>query len=225
MPTLFKLQPDSPPLDLDRSVLQRSLPVSMKVEDRDDGMYVVVDSADQESEDAQHALDRELDRIFFITCVRVTAEMCRKTVSRTLSFRWDIQGRLPLTIQPQRWTPELALQLRLWRTAVDATDSSTKIILLFQIVELTYPDTNNQTQYPQYDDPSCSPHPRTEAKLLRHLVSHAGKPTGAQTENYLKYLSLAPVLSDRTNPNFLLVVQGKVPHVETIARQVIESAL
>ena len=219
------LQPDSPPLDLDRSVLQNSLPASMKVEERGDGTYVVVDSGEQESEDAQRALDRELDRIFFITCVRVKAEMCRKIVTASQTIRFSIHGELPKTIQPLRWTPELALQLRLWKVAVDTTDSSAKILLLFQIVELSYPDTNNQTLYPKYGGPSCAPHPRTEAKLLRHLVAHAGNPTGTQTENYLKYLGLGPVLSDRTNPDFLVVVRGKIPHVEALARQVIESAL
>ena len=195
----------------------------MVVEDRDDGTYVVVSSAVQESEDAQLALDRELDRIFFITNVRVKADMCRRTVSKDLTVCWAIPSQLPLTTQPQHWTDELPLQLCLWRAAVDATDPTAKIILFFQIVELKYPDTTNKTDYPPYD--SLSWDPRTEAKLLRNLVAHAGKPTSEQTKKYLKYLGLAPVLSNRTNPDFLRVVREKVPLVQAVAREVITCAL
>lgn len=226
MPTVFKLLSDCLPLDLDRRLLQSSLAASMKVQDRDDGTYVVVDhDGDEESENAQRGLNRELDRIFFLTSVRVTAELANGPVSSTLSLSWNVHGHLPATIEPQCWTPELALQLRLWRIAADATDPPFKILLLFQIVELSYPDTNKEEQYPTYTHSSCSPHPRTEAKLLRNLVAHAGKPTRKQTENYLKYLGLPSVLSDRTNAAFLRAVSAKVSHIEEVARQIIERAV
>lgn len=226
MPTVFKLVPDHLLLDLDKLLLQKSLDPSMKVQDRNDGTYVVIgQDGDKESENAQRRLNRELDRIFFLTSVRLTAELASGSVSCTLSLCWNVHGRLPETVEPQCWTPELTLQLRLWRIAAGETDPAFKILLLFQIVELSYPCTSDKDHYPTYNDTSYPPHPRTEAKLLRNLVAHAGKRTREETAKYLKYLGLPSVLSDRTDPAFLRAVSAKLPHIEGVAREIIGRAV
>jgi hypothetical protein len=199
----------------------------MTVEEHDDGTYISVDTPVAEEPTAQHAVDRELDRIFFLTCVRVRAEMCRKTVTSDLSGHYKIHGRLPQNIQPQSWSRErtLQLQLRLWSVAVDTNDPAAKLLLFFQIVELASPKNDDVALYPAYNDVTRPPHPRTEAKLLRNLVAHAGVPSGTQTEKYLKFLGLEQMLSDRSNPEFLRVIGEKVEHVRSQARRAIESAL
>lgn len=98
MPTLFKLveaSGNSPDIDVAR--FQQALPTDMKLDSCADGMYVSVDSDD---ETAQFRIDRELDRLYFLTCVRIRAEMCRTTVTATLTIRYSIHGSLPPTIMP-----------------------------------------------------------------------------------------------------------------------------
>jgi hypothetical protein len=222
MHTLFKLTPESKTLDLDLIAANKALTPCMRMEERSDGVYIVVETAKEEDEEAHQLVQRELDRIFFLTCVRISATMCSRRVYAEFPFSYRIHGQLPPNLVPQAWNSTIALQLRLWNVAVDIIDPATQILIYFQIIELACP---NQNDYPKYTDESRAPHPRTEAKLLRHLVAHAGEATNAATRMYLRFLGLGPVMADRSNPLWLRTIAGKVRHVQTEAHAAIKDAL
>jgi hypothetical protein len=222
MPTLFKLIAlDGVPLDIDVGLFQQSLSNDMRIASREDGTYVTVDSVNDEDGAAQYRIDRELDRLYFLTNVRVRAEMCKRTATATVTARYNIHGTLPVTIKPLAWSYELALQLRLWAIAATHDDPLVKILLLFQVIELSY----SKRDYPDYVDNTTPPHPRTECKLLRHLVAHSGDIDGSELKNYCAYLGLPALMLDRTDPHYVSVLANKAPFVEVEARKVLASAL
>jgi len=199
-------------------MLKRTFPASIHLGQEADGLYATVDSQDAEDPLTQSLIDRELDRIFFITFVRVHAEMCRRAVSATCEARYRIHGRIPPSVAPLQWTDCLALQLRLWAIAIDSNDYYLKLILFFQIIELSHPEMGDRASYPPYEDPSAPPHPRTEAKLLRHLVVHAGE-ARPETARYLAFLGLPPKLSNMTHPEWDRAISSRVSRVEAQARE------
>lgn len=69
---IFKGKPD---LKIDK--FQQSLSPDFLVTERDDGIYVTIESASPEDERCQYLIDRELDRHFFLTNVRIQGEMVR----------------------------------------------------------------------------------------------------------------------------------------------------
>lgn len=210
-------------LELNIEAVNRSLHPSMRMEARSDGAYIVVETLIKNDERAKQLVQQELDRIYFFTCVRATAEMVTGRVSATFTFSYAIHGPLPTALGPQNWTPEVALQLRLWAVAVDIPDPAIKILLFFQIIELAFPNTKDKTAYPPYT-PFSPLHRRTEAMLLRHVVSHAGLPFPT-TKMYLKYLGLEPMMADRSNPQWLEVISDKVDLVQEEAHEIIRNAL
>lgn len=222
MYTSFKLIPEANQLDLEVVAVNRSLPSCMHLERRSDGVYVIVETRVEEDEGAHQLVQRELDRIFFLTCVRVRAEMCRRRVSADFILSYRIHGPLSAGLGPQNWTPTLALQLRLWNVAADILDPPTQVLIFFQIIEISYP---NSADYPPYTNASGLPHPRTEAKLLRHLVSHAGQATNKQTKMYLQFLGLGPMMANRSDPFWIQVISEKVKHVRQEAYAAIKSVI
>ena len=81
MPTCYRLIPEGPSIDLDLERFRQSLPPSIQIVQANDGLYASVESETTEDPNSQGLIDRELDRIFFVTYVRLRAEMCRRTVS------------------------------------------------------------------------------------------------------------------------------------------------
>ncbi len=220
MPTFFKLvNVNGKLLDVGLKAFQQSLPQEMHIESRDDGTYLSVDSTDSEDE---AAINRELDRLYFLTGVQVRAEICKRTVSATFTDRWSIFGSLPPNIKPLAWSYPLALQLRLWATARQLEDPLIRILLLFQIIELSY---GKRKDYPRYDDLKAPPEPRTECKLLRHLIAHSGDVHDEQLQRYCSYLGIPPSMLDRTNPCHVALLSNKAPFVECEAKKVIQSVL
>jgi len=224
MPTVYRLVPEGKTVDLELAPLRASFPTSICLDLREGDLYATIESAVPEDRATQLLINRELDRIYFLTCVRLRAEMCCRTVTLDLSASYRIQGRIPAGTKPQQWTERLSLQLKLWALAMESADALIKILLLFQIIELSYPDTKDTKVYPRYVDPAHPPHPRTEAKLLRHLVAHAGDAM-RQTGNYLKFLGLPPRLSNLTHPEWSHKVSDRVKVVEGEARDVVQSAV
>lgn len=224
MPTVYRIVPEGGQIDLEFDQLKAALPPTIELDSRRDGLYAIVESAEPEDSGTQWLIDRELDRIFFLSSVRLRAEMCRRVVTFKAKISYRIHGRIPDGTGPQQWTDRLSLQLRLWAIGVDSTDPYLKILLFFQIIELSYPDTSNTMYYPKYEGGSRPPHPRTEAKLLRHLISHAGdaKP---ETNKYLEFLGLPPRLSNLVHPDWSRAISERVAHVESQAREVLQSAL
>jgi len=224
MPTRYRLVPEGHNFDVDLALFRCTLPSSILIEEENGDVYATVDSTGPEDSSTQLMIDRELDRLFFLTCVRLRAEMCRSTVMATLKIRYRVHGYLPFEVRPQTWSDQLTLQLRLWAIAVDAGDIYLRALLFYQIIELSYPDTSDATAYPPYKDLLLEPHPRTESKLIRHLVVHAG---GAkkQTSKYLQFLGLPPVLSNLVHPEWTGKIAERVEIIERQAREVIESSI
>ncbi|MGZ4998912.1 MAG: hypothetical protein ACXV7F_01340 [Methylomonas sp.] len=146
MITEFKLLFDGEP-DIEIDKFQKSLPPSFRVETRNDGIYVAIESAFSEDERCQYLIDRELDRHLFMTCVRIRSEMLRTKMSSSFKASWRVHSSLPDDIRPQKWNYQLPIQLRLWSSAANSTDPTTKLLLLFQIIELAYP---KRIHYPEY---------------------------------------------------------------------------
>lgn len=222
MATEFKLLFEGEP-DLDVSKFQQSLPSDFKVEKRNDGIYITVKSKMPEDKQCQYHVDRELDRHFFLTYVKMRAEMVRRSVFVDFKERYSIHGSLADDIKPQNWTYDLAIQLRLWGIAAYTYDVQTKLLLLFQIIELTHP--LNSSDYPVYNDLSIAPCPLTECKLIRHLVAHAGEASGRELKLYCEYLGLPSLMLDITDPYYNNIIASKVELMEREAKKVIENAL
>ena len=225
MPTLFRVLGRI--LDLDQARFQEVLPNSMRLEARQYAMYLHVATAKEEDAAAQYQVDRELDRIFFLTCIRLNAEMCRKIATGYSRVSWSVQGAMPQSTGRQVWSYNLALQLHLWSIACDTDDELIKILLYFQIIELSYPDLSNKSHYPKYSEPSQSPDELTECKLIRNLVVHAGDvgKNFCDMKKYCAYLGLPEVMLDRTDPEQVAIISSKVSLLASEARRVLQSAL
>lgn len=224
MPTRYRLVPEGQHVDVDLALFQGALPLSIILEEERGDVYATLDSNGSEDSSTQLLIDRELDRLFFLTCVRLRAEMCRRTVTASLKMSYRIHGSLPAGVHPQIWSDQTTLQLRLWALAADVEDAYLKVLLFYQIIELSYPNTQDKSAYPPYDHSPSAPHPRTEAKLLRHLVAHAGD-AKKETSAYLQFLGLPPVLSNLVHPDWVGKITERVAIVEQQAREVLQSAL
>lgn len=217
--TTFRLLHRGGSLDVDLPAFQSMLPSSMTVVHREDACYIEVQTAKEEDPSAQFHVDRELDRLFFLTCVRVEAEMCRRTGSAEFVVAWSVHGPIPSGTKRQHWSYALGVQLRLWSLACAATDPFAKIVLLYQIIELSNPS------FPPYTDATKAPAPLTECKLLRHLVVHSGDVGGGELKTYCSYLGLPPVMLDRTDSSYVELLSRKWKLVEKQAEHVLQRAL
>lgn len=223
MPTIYRLVPEGRNIDIDVKRFNASLPTTIRVDAQQDGIFATV-ASDADGEAATQALiDRELDRLFFLTCVRLRAKMCQTTESVDLNVKYRVHGEIEEGTIPLEWTERLSLQLKLWALAADSLDLTLKIILYFQIIELSFPDIHDETAYPTYRDDTHTPHPRTEAKLLRHLVAHAGQ-ARPETEKYLNFLGLPPRLGNLTHAAWILKLSERIGCVEQQAQMVLRSA-
>ena len=224
MPTRYCLVPKSQRVDVDLAIFQSALPPSIVLEEERGAVYATVDSTESEDSDTQPLIDRELDRLFFMTSVRLRAEMCRKTVTATLKGSWSLHGSLPVGVRPQIWSQKLALQMRLWALAEDVEEISLKVLLLYQIIELSPHKTHHTAANLDYDDPLWLD-PRTEAKLLRNIVAHADDKPLRQTKAYLEFLGLPLVMSNRVHPQWVEKITKRVDILKKEAWQVLQRAL
>ena len=190
----------------------------MAVRSEEDGVYVDVESEAAEDCRSQYLLERELDRVFFLTFVRITAVMITRVVGASVTCRYVIQNQLPQEIQPLYWTYERAIQFRLWASAMEIQDPLIRILLLYQIIELEQPN------FPSYTDASVQPHPLTECKMLRHLVAHAGVVERPELRRYCEHLGLPPLMLDRTDQSYVEIVSRKLSLLEEEARRILRNA-
>ena len=211
-------------IDIDIDIFRSSLNEEITLESREYGLYAKVTSVEPEDPSTQLLIDRELDRIYFLTCVRLRAEMCRRFPTGSFTSSNRVHGKLPADLEPLNWSYELTLQLKLWAIAVDSTDYLARTLLFYQIIEISYPVTNDDENYPAYTDHTKQPAPRTEAKLLRHILIHAGDPR-TETEKYLRFLGLPPRLSNLTHQNWHKKLSERLPIVEQQAREILQSKL
>jgi len=214
MSTLFRLIHEGKVLDLDLTQFQAALPGNMQLDRRSDGTYVEVTGLGAEAPAAQYFVDRELDRVFFLTHVKLKAEMCRREVSVDSTARYAIHGVLPPGTARARWTYELAIQLRLWAIAQVTEDPIGKLLLLYQILELDRPPATST----RYSNSSLAPDPRRECKLLRDLVTHAGNVSNCELKLYCDYLGIPHLMLDRTDEQLVQLIASKVCLVEEQAK-------
>ena len=219
MKTEFKLIFEGKP-DLEEDKFRLSLPKDFELVKKDDGFYIGIQSSSINEHQCQYLVDRELDRHFFLTSVRIKAEMVKKTLKSSISIKYRIHGSLPKNIGPQKWNYKLPIQLRLWSLALDSSEIQIKLILLYQIIELAFPDGN----FRKYTDTTKAPHPLTECKFIRHLVAHSGDVKSSQLKSYSKYIGLPEVMLDVTDSHYLKIIASKVPLMEAEAKKVIEGA-
>lgn len=120
----------------------------------------------------------------------------------------------------------MAVQLRLW-SLVDSPNMpiSIKINLLFQIIEIAYPETRNEEIYPQYLDSNNDPDPKTEALLLRNLVSHGGQAGSPQLKKYCNFLGIPQTMNNLGNSEFIKKVESRVGVIKEEARKVIDNQI
>ncbi|WP_413438522.1 hypothetical protein ACFDAU_02655 [Sulfuriferula sp. GW1] len=222
MLTVYHLAFEDQGIDLEYDQFKAALPSTIDLKLQSDGYYATVETTGPDDSDAQQLIDRELDRIFFLTNVRLRAVACTATGTVELKLVTRVLGGIPPGTCPQQWTGSLALQLRLWAMAVDSTNPYLSTLLFFQVIELSYPDTTNKTAYPKYTGTFL--HPRTEAKLLRNLVAHAGN-AQPETSKYLEFLGLPPCPSNLVHPDWSRVISKRITHVKTQAYSDLESAL
>ncbi len=222
----FKLIFEGNNPDLDREIFQQSLPSNFEVQEQYGDFYIEVEQNIKKEEQLKYLVNRELDRYFFLTFIKVRSKIVKSTITMVHTVRYRSYGSLPKNIQPQKWNYNLPLQLRLWSLADEVDDIVTKILLYFQIIEISFPETNCDKQYPKYNDTSKPPHPRTECKFIRHLVVHAGEVKYEQLKKYCEgYLKIPAVMLDRSDPEYMEIVNNKIEILKQQARSVIELSL
>lgn len=101
MPTRYRLVPESQALDVYLEWFQGALPPSIVLKEESGDLYATVESTGSEDSSMQLLIDCELDRLFFMTCVRLRAEMCRRTATASLKGSWRVLGSLSAGFAPR----------------------------------------------------------------------------------------------------------------------------
>lgn len=214
--------------------LSKVLPENFSILKEDGELLLVVEMLYPSIDDEVfYQVQCECDRIYFLTGEQLSPQLKTKinpTGSMTgfvdIGLSALIVARLPHNLDCEQWAGKLLdRQLRLWQYADQPeTVLPAKINLLFQIIETKYPDTRNLTDYPEYKDPNVPPHPRTEAKLLRHFVSHQGQPR-KELKNYCNYLGVAEGFFNPTNTDHINIVRQKLNFIKDEARRIIDASI
>lgn len=210
-------------------------PTSFSFQEEDGQLLLAVTPpSDFTDEQVFNQVQQECDRLFFLTGGQLDPKLLRKETPAgpVTNFRSFTMGAVlvkPLgtEIERQQWQASLPVQLRLWQLAqLPNLPVATQINLLFQIIEISYPSTNDQSVYPQYSSTHSPPHPRTEAKLLRDLASHGKKRMGSrQVQLYCQYLGISDESHDPTDSNFIQVLRNRLQVIQVEARKVIDDSI
>lgn len=223
MKTKFKLHfEDKRPDIIDETLFVQSLPENFELIQEAGTFYISIPSDKPEDRKCQFFIDRELDRHFFLTSVKIKAEIVKKQICSIHTMGYGTYGRLDKDIAPQHWNYNLPLQLRLWSIATDSNEILLQVILYFQIIELSYPNKNS---YPEYLDSKNTPAPLTECKMLRNIAAHSGDASGIQQKLYCEYLGIPPILHDPTDPIYTDIFTKKLTLLRTEAKTVIERSI
>jgi hypothetical protein len=172
-------------------------------------------------------VQRECDRIFFLTGMDMAPILVAKKqadglwISFTdMGLELNVISSVPADVTKQHWHGSLPLQLRFWHLANSSAEPiGAKINFLFQIIEASYADIKD---YPTYTDSSIPPDPRTEARLLRNLVSHQGKINSHQLELYCTFLGIHSSFYDPSDTEFHNVINSRFHLVRDEAKKIIE---
>lgn len=166
-------------------------------------------------------IERECNRIFFLTNERLEPNLKIKVLPDGSKHRYEsIQApfrnykKIEPEISQQEWDKKIATQLKLWYLSKYKETFDDIIRLWFKIIEASYPDTQDETQYPPYFDTNDPPHPRTEAKLLRNYVSHQQPNISSkQLRNYCLFLKIPT--------NFFTPIDFETPKIMGIRMEII----
>lgn len=175
---------------------------------------------------------RECDRLFFLTGEQLNPKLLRIEYAGEKRLFNEVDGimrgveTLQDDIDRQHWTHKLTLQIRLWQLAhLPYQPISVQIVLLFQIIEASFPDTKNEHMYPPFEENDLRPHPRTEAKLIRDWVSHQEAKMRARLLRYCRYLEIEPRFFDPTDERHQKKIPELFEKVEREAKKVINAAI
>lgn len=221
--------------NLDAAQLIKILPDNCTIE-QNDNTYLIIEHASGTNEnDSFFFLQREVDRLFFLTGINIKYEL--DTIENNDGSFIGISGlkcmltavaQLPENIDRQQWgTDDIAVHLRLWSLAFSPNlPLSAKVNLLFQIIEIEYPDTSDNAVYPNYNDRANPPAPKTEAKLLRHLMSHGKGPIANNSlRQYCSFLGISPEMHNPIDHNFIIGVNKRLPILVDEARRIIDNKI
>ena len=179
-------------------------------------------------------VQRECDRITFLTGEALEPRFVRKdnpngstTTSDSRMCRTAGWCEIPADIAPQQWDDALQAQLSLWHLAtLRQIPVVAKIMLLFQIIEIAFPDTKNDKDYPEYKDSTSNPASRTEAKLLRDLATHGKKPMRSrQVQCYCMHHSIKCQSNDPTDAELRKLFNLRLTVIEEEARRIIHQSI
>jgi hypothetical protein len=203
---------------------------------QNDNTYLIIEHGPGTTEnDSFFFLQRELDRLYFLTGINIKCEL--DTIENDDGAFTGISGvkctltavaQLPENIGRQQWgTDDIAVHLRLWALAFSSNlPLAAKINLLFQIIEIEHPETNSNAVYPTYRNPANPPDPKTEAKLLRHLMSHGNKPVKHNSlRQYCIFLGISPEMHNPIDQNFVSRVNKRMAILINEARKIIDSKI
>jgi hypothetical protein len=214
--------------------VNKILPQNFSVEDEDDTQVLLVETNEDDDALVFVEVQQECDRVFFLTGIDLNPTLVRKEIQEGQIEIRSSQGTYLIGSKPidpnidrQEWTIPLSVQLRLWKLANQPDlPVAVKINLLFQIIECSYPDRRNQSDYPRYNRSDAPPHPRTEAKLMRDLASHGFSDVASdQLRNYCKYIKIPAKLHNPTDPKFIRKLQDKLSIVRNQAQELIDNAI
>jgi hypothetical protein len=155
----------------------------------------------------------------------VTAERIGQLCEKAFCCQIIAEQSFPDNIGKQEWDAVLALQLRLWFMANECNDLNFKMLLLYQIIELS------NCVFDKYTNPNVPPSEITECKLLRHLIAHSSLDSNRETGFYLQYLKINKLIDESTfdlliksgysglaNSKLIRILHHKLPIVENQAR-------
>lgn len=210
IPTFLLRSSESRTTEIDWARLQRALPLGFSLSVQASGVVLRMPSQYQSGLSPEGHVARELDRLFFLTAVRLYADRIDGPVAASLDVRYDIYAPLPEDIAPQEWSTELALQLRLWTLAADEGDPFAKVLLLYQIVELL-PKAKAKELDPDGD-----------CRNLRHLVAHSDIAKKKYLKAYCKRHALPLRMGDRNSSELIAHVEAQMPMLRRTAKNAIE---
>ena len=221
--------------NLNAAQLIKILPGNCTIEQNDNTYLIIERDPGTTENDSFFFLQREVDRLFFLTGINIKYEL--DTIENNDGFSTGISGlkcmltaiaQLPENIDRQQWgTNDISVLLRLWSLAFSPNlPLAAKINLLFQIIEIEYPDTSDNAVYPNYHDPANPPDPKTEAKLLRHLMSHGNGPIANNSlRQYCIFLGISPEMHNPIDPNFIFGVNKRLSILIDEARKIIDDKI
>jgi len=211
-------------------------PQDFSIKEEDGRQILTIDVRDDiTDEQIRCKVQQECDRLFFLTGVQLKTNFIRQekvdgtiTACATIANTITLIKKLLPEINRQHWDVPLSVQLRLWNLAFSPSlPIASKANFLFQIIEISYPDTRDSYDYPEYNDPNKEPHPRTEAKLLRHLMSHGRgkKIQSPELQRYCNHLGIQKEFHDPTDIHFLRVINSRMSILVDESRRIIYESI